>query len=104
MPADLVRASVALGARGLVVAGMGNGNVPTRTADALAEAVRDGVAVVRSTRVVSGDVARNIEMNDDALGLVASDQLNPQKSRVLLQLCLARGLDRRAIQDAFHRY
>ena len=32
------------------------------------------------------------------------DQLNPQKSRVLLQLCLARGLERAAIQDAFYRY
>ena len=82
---------------------MGNGNVSSETADALAEAVREGVVVVRSTRVVSGDVARNIEMDDDALGLVASDQLNPQKSRVLLQLCLARGLDSRAVQDAFYR-
>jgi L-asparaginase len=104
MPADLVRASVALGARGIVVAGVGNGNVSSETADALAEAVRDGVVVVRSTRVVSGDVARNIEMDDDALGLVVSDQLNPQKSRVLLQLCLARGLVSRVVQQAFYRY
>lgn len=104
MSADLVRASVAQGTRGIVMAGMGNGNVSTDTAHALANAANTGVAVVRSTRVVSGDVGRNIEMDDDALGLIASDQLNPQKSRVLLQLCLARGLDRRAIQDAFYRY
>jgi L-asparaginase len=43
-------------------------------------------------------------MNDDELGSVAADQLNPQKSRVLLQLCLAQGMDRDAIQDAFYRY
>ena len=43
-------------------------------------------------------------MDDDTLGLIASDQLNPQKSRVLLQLCLARGFERPAIQDAFYRY
>ncbi|GEN12040.1 asparaginase [Myxococcus fulvus] len=104
MPPDLVHASVSLGARGLVVAGMGNGNVSTGVARALAEAVRAGVVVVRSTRVVSGDVGRNIEVDDDALGLVAADQLNPQKSRVLLQLCLARGMDARAVQDAFLRY
>jgi L-asparaginase len=104
MHADLVRASVSLGARGIVVAGMGNGNVSTETALALADAAMAGVIVVRSTRVVSGDVGRNIEMDDDALGLVASDQLNPQKSRVLLQLCLIEGMDRNAVQEAFHRY
>jgi L-asparaginase len=104
MPADLVRASVAAGARGIVVAGMGNGNVSTEAAGALAEAVKAGVIVVRSTRVVSGDVGRNIEMDDDALGFVAADQLNPQKSRVLLQLCLARGMGRGAVQEAFYRY
>ena len=104
MPHDLVQASVSLGARGIVMAGMGNGNVPTETAHALADAANRGVVVVRSTRVVSGDVGRNIEIDDDTLGLIASDQLNPQKSRVLLQLCLARGLERGAIQDAFYQY
>jgi len=104
MPPDLVGASLSLGARGLVVAGMGNGNVTSAAAGALAEAALQGVVVVRSTRVVSGDVGRNIELDDDALGLVAADQLNPQKSRVLLQLCLTRRSDRAAIQEAFYRY
>jgi len=104
MPPDLIRASVAAGARGIVIAGMGNGNVSTEAAAVLAEIARRNVTVVRSTRVMSGDVARNVEMNDDELGSVAADQLNPQKSRVLLQLCLAQGMDRDAIQDAFYRY
>ncbi|GAA3870128.1 L-asparaginase 2 [Leifsonia kafniensis] len=104
MPADLVRASASLGAQGIVIAGVGNGNVPTEVAQALADVASSGVIVVRSSRVSSGDVGRNIELDDDGLGLVASDQLNPQKSRVLLQLCLARGLQRGHIQDAFYRY
>ncbi|GAA3214225.1 type II asparaginase [Microbacterium terregens] len=104
MPADLVRASVALGAQGIVIAGMGNGNVPAGVAHALTDAAGAGIAVVRSSRVGSGDVGRNIEVDDDGLGLVASDQLNPQKSRVLLQLCLAHGLQGRSLQDAFYRY
>ncbi|MET4639528.1 L-asparaginase [Mycetocola sp. 2940] len=104
MPADLVRASASLGARGIVIAGVGNGNVSSEVAQTLADVASDGVIVVRSSRVGSGDVGRNIEMDDDGLGLVASDQLNPQKSRVLLQLCLVRGLDRGLIQDAFYRY
>ncbi|HEY7515931.1 MAG TPA: type II asparaginase [Vicinamibacteria bacterium] len=104
MPPDLVEASVSRGARGIVVAGMGNGNVTSAAAEALAGAARKGVVVVRSTRVVSGDVGRNIELDDDALGLVAADQLNPQKSRVLLQLCLSSGMDAIGVQDAFYRY
>lgn len=104
MPADLVRASASLGAQGIVIAGVGNGNVPTDVAQTLADVASSGVIVVRSSRVSSGDVGRNIELDDDVLGLVASDQLNPQKSRVLLQLCLARGLQRGHIQDAFYRY
>ena len=104
MPPDLVRASVSLGAQGIVVAGMGNGNVSTQVARALADAVASGVSVVRSSRVSSGDVGRNIEIDDDGLGFVASDQLNPQKSRVLLQLCLAHDSRGDAIQEAFYRY
>lgn len=104
MPADLVRASASLGAQGIVIAGVGNGNVPTEVASTLAEIAGSGVIVVRSSRVGSGDVGRNIELDDDTLGFVAADQLNPQKSRVLLQLCLARGLRRGPIQTAFSRY
>ena len=104
MPPDLVRASVSLGARGIIIAGVGNGNVSLEVAQTLADVARSGVIVVRSSRVGSGDVGRNIELDDDALGLVASDQLNPPKSRVLLQLCLARRLQRGAVQDAFWRY
>jgi L-asparaginase len=104
MPVDLIEASVSLGARGLVVAGMGNGN-PTATAVAtLARVAKEGIVVVRSTRVVSGDVTRNTEVDDDAKGFVAADQLNPQKARVLLQLCLTRTNDPAVIQEAFYRY
>jgi L-asparaginase len=104
MPADLVSSSVALGARGIVIAGVGNGNMPSQTADALAAAAQAGVIVVRSTRVISGEVGRNVEIDDDMLGLIAADQLNPQKSRILLQLCLANGMDLGAVQEAFYQY
>jgi len=104
MPVDLIEASVALGARGLIIAGMGNGN-PTATAEAaLADVARHGVVVVRSTRVMSGDVTRNAEVDDDARGFVSADQLNPQKARVLLKLCLTGTSDPAVIQDAFYRY
>jgi L-asparaginase len=43
-------------------------------------------------------------LDDDGMGFVASDQFNPPKSRVLLQLCLAHGLRGQSVQDAFYRY
>ena len=49
---------------------------------------RGGVAVVRSSRTGGGVVERNIEIDDDALGFIAADELNPPKARVLLQLGL----------------
>jgi L-asparaginase len=98
MPADLVAACRDRGARGIVVAGVGNGNLPAAARDALAAAAHDGVVVVRSTRVASGDVFRNVEIDDDAHGFVAADQLNPQKARVLLMLCLARSLFASAVE------
>ena len=48
MPPDLVHASASLGSRGIVVAGVGNGNVSAEVAQALAEAVSAGVVVVRA--------------------------------------------------------
>lgn len=104
MDGDLVRASVAQGARGIVIAGVGNGNFSAAASAALTAAARRGIVIVRSTRAISGEVARNIEVNDDVLGFVAAGLLNPQKTRVLLQLCLANGFDRSAVQDAFYNY
>ena len=46
--------------------------------------------VVRSTRLAEGITLRNNEVNDDEKGLVASGELNPAKSRVLLQLALTK--------------
>jgi L-asparaginase len=104
MAVDLIEASVGLGARGLVVAGMGNGNPTAPAVAALAAVAKRGVVVVRSSRVVSGDVTRNVEVDDEALCFVAADQLNPQKARVLLKLCLMSTSDPAVIQDAFYRY
>ena len=56
------------------------------------------------SRVGSGIVRRNIEVDDDKLGIVAAMDLNPQKARVLLQLALTKTSDAKKIQDYFDRY
>ena len=71
---------------------------------AAASAAKKGVIVVRSSRVVTGTVGRNVEVNDDAMNLVASDELNPQKSRILLMLALLRPRSPEEIQSLFYRY
>lgn len=49
-------------------------------------------------------VERNIEIDDDRLGLIAADELNPQKARVLLMLGLTRTSDVAALQEFFYDY
>lgn len=104
MNADLIEAAVRLGAKGLVIAGVGDGNMTTPALEAITTAAKAGVVVVRSTRLPSGIVYRNNEVDDDALGLVASGELNPAKSRVLLMLALTRTTDVSLIQAMFNEY
>jgi len=101
---DLIDGAVAGGARGIVTAGVGNGNMTGPAIEAVKRAVRKGVVVVRSTRVSSGVVGRNVEINDDELGTVASGDLNPAKARVLLKLALIKTAEAGKIQDYFNRY
>ena len=104
MSADLIDAAIRNGAKGIVVAGVGDGNMTTPALDALTKAAKAGVVVVRSTRLPAGIVLRNNEVNDDEKGFVASGELNPAKSRVLLQLALTRTADPVRIQKMFYEY
>lgn len=102
--ADLIDASVERGAKGIVIAGVGNGNMNKTMVDAAARAAKKGVFVVRSSRVATGFVGRNVELDDDKLGFIASDELNPQKSRVLLSLALLKPRKSAEIQSLFGVY
>jgi L-asparaginase len=104
MSPDLIDCSVHNGAKGIVIAGVGNGNMNKASVDAAARAVKEGVVVVRSSRVVTGTVGRNVEVKDDELGFVASDELNPQKSRILLSLALLKTHSPEQIQQMFATY
>ena len=104
MSPDLVDASVANSAKGIVIAGVGNGNMNKATLEAAARAVKKGVVVVRSSRVPTGSVGRNVEVNDDEMGFVASDELNPQKSRILLMLALLKPRTSAELQQLFQTY
>ena len=72
--------------------------------DALAAQARKGIVCVRSSRVATGLVGRNVEVDDDKLALVASDDLNPQKARVLLRLALLKPRSLGEVQRLFREY
>jgi L-asparaginase len=97
-----IDAFVAAGVKGLVVAGTGNGSLHSTLQLAAADAVKQGVALVRSTRVGSGHVMHNGSAPDDALGTITAGTLNPYKARVLLMLALAAGVT--DLQNVFDTY
>jgi len=85
-----IEAFVAAGAKGIVTAGFAPGYVTPAMSEAMAAAVNKGVAVVTSSRAMSGRAARTTK--NAALGFVTADNLTPQKARVLLALALAHGI------------
>lgn len=104
MSADLIDAAIKNGAKGIVIAGVGDGNMTQPALDRLTEAAKNGIVVVRSSRLPQGIVLRNNEVNDDKLGFVASGELTPAKARVLLQLALTKTKDPAEIQKMFYTY
>ena len=104
MDGALIDAAAAAGAKGIVIAGVGNGNMTEGALKALSAQAKKGIVCVRSSRVATGNVGRNVEVDDDKLGLVASLDLNPQKARVLLRLALTQTKDLKQIQKYFIDY
>ena len=99
-----LNALVAAGAKGIIHAGVGDGSLAAPVKTALVAARKQGVMIVRASRVGQGILARNGEANDDELDFVAADTLNPQKARILLMLALTKTSDSKAVQKMFYTY
>jgi L-asparaginase len=89
---------------GIVIAGVGNGNFNKAYMEAVKRAVKAGIVVCRASRAPSGRVVLHDEINDDELGTIVSDDLTPQKARILLMLGLTRTKDKKQLQDIFFTY
>src|SRR5438132_7375907 len=98
----LVDAAVAVGARGLVSAGFAPGSPTPEQRAALERAAKSGVVVVQCSRAFSGRVAPRRRLRES--GIVAGEDLSPQKARILLMLALSTSSDIAAIQEAFSTY
>ena len=79
----VVRALVADGVQGLVVAGTGNGSLHHALESALLQAQAAGVRVLRATRCLEGRV-----LSQPGEALLDSQGLSPVKARVSLLLAL----------------
>jgi L-asparaginase len=102
MDAAQIDHAVADNAKGIVIAGVGDGDVSKAAMAAMERAAKMGIVVVRASRVGSGFVNRNVEVDDDKSGFVAALDLNPQKARLLTQLLIANGITSPAkVQEAF---
>ena len=101
---DVVEMMVKKHYKGIVYAGVGNGNIHKNVFPELEKARREGVLVVRSSRVPTGATTLDAEVDDKKYGFVASWGLNPQKARVLLMLTLTKTHDWKKIQEYFNNY
>ena len=97
-----VRAFVAAGAKGLVSAGFAPGMASPADFAAMAQAVKQGVVVMQSSRAGSGRIHRGRRLVD--AGILAADNLNPQKARLLLALALTKTSDPAEISRMFATY
>ena len=89
-PSDMIDMLVSKKVDGIVIAGVGNGNFNKAYMEAVKRAVAAGVIVCRASRTPSGRVVLHDEINDDQLGTIVSDDLTPQKARILLMLGLTK--------------
>jgi L-asparaginase len=98
----LVEAALAVGARGLVSAGLAPGLPTPGERAALERAVAGGTVVVQCSRAPSGRVAPRRYLREK--GIVAGEDFSPQKARILLALVLGAGGDAAEAAEAFRRY
>jgi L-asparaginase len=101
---DMVEPMLKNGYKGIIHAGVGNGNIHKDVFPVLEKARKQGIQVVRSSRVPTGPSTLDNEVDDAHYQFVASQQLNPQKARVLLMLALTKTNDWKQIQEYFNEY
>jgi L-asparaginase len=98
----LIDAARQHGTDGLVLVGFGGGTCPGAFLDAGKRAVQAGIPVVLATRTTAGRVVTTPQRA--SAGFIVSDDLMPQKARVLLMLALTITRERQAIQELFYQH
>jgi len=94
------------GAKGIVIAGVGDGNINAGTLEAAKRATKMGIPVIRASRIPVGTVLVHGEVVDTDYGTVSSDELSPQKARILLMLAIQqdKNMSREKLQELLINY
>lgn len=103
----LVQAAVAAGAQGIVIQGLGAGNVNKPLYQAIKQALAAGVTVVIASRVPEGRVMPNYAYVGGGQSLVTAGvllagDLSPPKARILLLLALQDSPDKGQVAAVFN--
>jgi L-asparaginase len=100
----IVEALQHAGVRGIVFAATGAGSLSDAEKGAVKTAIvqKTGTVFVRASRVGNGRVIGRAEF--DELGIIAADNLSPQKARILLMLALAVTTDGQELRRIFSEY
>ena len=105
----LIKAAVDQGAKGIVIEGLGWGNVNQPMFAAIKEALAKSVPVVIASRVPNGRVLPNYGFEGGGktlvdAGAVMADDLSAWKARILLMLLLQSEVtDQKSLQAAFSK-
>src|SRR5277367_4606438 len=97
-----VRAFIGAGAKGIISAGFAPGFAPPGDFEALKQAVAVGVVVMQCTRAGSGRTFLGQRLRE--AGFLITDNLTPQKARILLALALTVSSDPDEIARMFLTY
>lgn len=98
-------AMIKAGAKAIVISGTGNGNVSDALLPHLAEIMKKGTVLVRTSRTGSGSLYRGASYSGDTqYGFIAADDQSPVKARLLTALALTKSSDPRVLREVFYRY
>ncbi len=109
MDGSLLEAAIKLGAKGVVLEGWGGGHLVPAAIPAIQGAIAKGVAVVVTSRCISGELLENTygfegsETHLKRLGVIFASGLVGIKARIKLALLLSTGKNVEQIREAFER-
>lgn len=108
MDSSLIDFCISEGDKGIVIEGMGRGNVPPKMVDGIKRAIEKGIVVVLVSRCFEGRVLDTYGYSGGGkdlrnLGVIFGDNLPGQKARVKLMLALGKTNDINKIREIFEK-
>jgi len=101
---NVLKAVIAQKPDGIVISGVGDGNLTAKDRALIKYAKDSGIHIVRSSRTGSGYVTESDDPSSEYADSIAGDNLNPQKARILLMLSLTKTKQLCEIKKNFATY